>query len=206
MIIIGAGGHAKEILDIISEEEIPVSFFDNISPDAPDKLFGKFEILKSKAAVLKSFQTDKRFALGIGNPTARFKVSELFRSWGGALTSVISTTAIIGSYNVVLKSGLNIMHRVIISNDVFIGEGTLVNASAIIHHDVVVGDYCEISPGAILLGDVKIGGFTSIGAGTLVLPKIHIGNHVIVGAGSVVTKDIEDNTTVVGIPAGPLLK
>ena len=41
----------------------------------------------------------------------------------------------------------------------------------------------------------------SIGAGAVILPGIIIGKNAMVGAGAVVTKDIPDNTTVVGNPA-----
>jgi sugar O-acyltransferase (sialic acid O-acetyltransferase NeuD family) len=206
MIIFGAGGHAKELLDVIGKDETNVSFFDNISKDIPNKLFDEFEILRNEAAVQNAFETDNRFALGIGDPKARRRASELFRNWGGVLTSIISHSAIIGSYNIVLKIGINIMHRVIVSSDVYIGEGTLVNAAAIIHHNVVIGDYCEISPAATLLGDVRVGNYSSIGAGAIILPKISIGSNVIIGAGAVVTKNVEDNISVAGVPARRMIK
>lgn len=40
-----------------------------------------------------------------------------------------------------------------------------------------------------------------VGAGSKVLGPINIGNNVKIGASAVVLKDIEDNKTVVGIPA-----
>lgn len=40
-----------------------------------------------------------------------------------------------------------------------------------------------------------------IGAGAIILPGVTVGCNAIVGAGSVVTKDVEDNTIVVGNPA-----
>lgn len=40
-----------------------------------------------------------------------------------------------------------------------------------------------------------------IGSGARVLGPINIGNNVKIGASAVVLKDVEDNTTVVGIPA-----
>ncbi|MCV3763493.1 sugar O-acetyltransferase [Companilactobacillus farciminis] len=45
-----------------------------------------------------------------------------------------------------------------------------------------------------------------IGAGAIVLPGITIGKNSIVGAGSVVTKDVPDNTVVVGNPAKVIKK
>ena len=43
-----------------------------------------------------------------------------------------------------------------------------------------------------------------IGAGAIILPGIVIGENAIIGAGAVVTKDVLDNTTVVGNPARPV--
>lgn len=40
-----------------------------------------------------------------------------------------------------------------------------------------------------------------IGAGAIILPGVTVGQNAIVGAGSVVTKDVADNTIVVGSPA-----
>ena len=41
----------------------------------------------------------------------------------------------------------------------------------------------------------------SIGTSVTILAGIHIGKNAVIGAGSVVTKDIPDNTTVIGNPA-----
>ena len=49
--------------------------------------------------------------------------------------------------------------------------------------------------------DIIIGNNVWIGYGAQILPGIKIGNNVIVGAGDIVTKDIEDNSVVVGVPA-----
>lgn len=45
-----------------------------------------------------------------------------------------------------------------------------------------------------------------IGAGVIVMPGVTIGERAIVGAGSVVTKDVPDDTIVVGIPAKEMEK
>ncbi|MGZ4033907.1 MAG: NeuD/PglB/VioB family sugar acetyltransferase [Bacteroidia bacterium] len=203
MIIIGAKGHAKELLDLFRSQDDVFYFFDNVSVDLGNKIFGQYNILTKKEDVEQIFHNDKRFVIGVGVPKIRFELSEMFRSWGGELTSVISSTASIGQFNVNMQEGLNIMHNVVIFNDVFIGEGSLINTAASIHHDVHIGKYCEISPGARILGGAQIGEFTTVGTGAIILPKIKVGKNVIVGAGAVVDKDVSDNTTVVGIPAKP---
>lgn len=57
-----------------------------------------------------------------------------------------------------------------------------------------VGDY-------ILTGSIIVGDNTYIGTRTTILPGIKIGSNCIIGAGSVVTRDIPDNSVVVGVPA-----
>ena len=47
----------------------------------------------------------------------------------------------------------------------------------------IIGDNCFIGPGVKMFGNIKIG------------------NNVAIGANSVVNKDVEDNVTVVGVPA-----
>lgn len=50
-------------------------------------------------------------------------------------------------------------------------------------------------------GNITIGNNVHIGVNALIMPGVHIGNNCIIGAGAVVTKDIPNNTVVVGVPA-----
>ena len=52
-----------------------------------------------------------------------------------------------------------------------------------------------------LANPIEVGDNVFIGANTLILPNIKIGSNVLIGAGSVVTKDVENNSVVVGNPA-----
>jgi acetyltransferase-like isoleucine patch superfamily enzyme len=45
-----------------------------------------------------------------------------------------------------------------------------------------------------------------IGNHATILPGIQIGKRAIVGAGAVVTRDVQDDTVVLGVPARPLNK
>jgi sugar O-acyltransferase (sialic acid O-acetyltransferase NeuD family) len=159
--------------------------------------------------VIKNFETarqfiqkeDNRFVLAVGNPILRKKLCNKFESIGGVLSSTISPLSTIGHFDVVIGNGCNIMAGSIVSNSVSIGKGVIVYFNSIVTHDVSIGDFCEISPGAKLLGRCKIGEYTQIGANATILPNIIVGNNVIVGAGAVVTKDVPDNSLMVGIPA-----
>jgi len=203
MVIVGAGGHAKEMLGILAElgQEKEVFFFDNVSRHQPGFLFEQFPIISSEQEIRQILQKDPGFILGVGKPVIRKKLAEEFKAWGGRLVSVISPFARIGRYNVLLGDGLNIMTGAVITQDVAIGEGTLVHVNTTIHHDCRVGSFCELSPGCHVLGKVRIGDLSSIGSGAVILPGMTIGSGVVVGAGAVVTKDVPDGVTIKGIPA-----
>ncbi len=202
MLIAGAGGHAIEVLHIFDQlgQLDNLCFFDNTLKDEAT-LFGRFKVICLEEALAEKFSTNPRFVLGLGNPKYRKLLADHLQNHGGELTSVISPMASIGSFDVTLAVGLNVMPQVMIYNRVRIGEGCLLNTGCSIHHDVIVGQYCEICPGARLLGGVSVGEYSFIGSGAIVLPGISIGHNCIVGAGAVVTKDVGPNSKIKGIPA-----
>ena len=202
MLVVGAGGHSKEILELIleSENEENIYFFEDAGFSDRDKIFEKFELLKSIQEVENHFHNDRRFIIAVGKPKNRYKLSERFKAIGGKLTSIISKDAKISKIEVMLGEGLNIMRDVMISPSTSFGEGTLLNARVNVHHDVIIGKYCEISPGAIITGNVIIGDFVTVGSGAIILPGINMGNNAVIGAGAVVNKNVTENTIVVGIP------
>ncbi|NCU05938.1 MAG: acetyltransferase [Chitinophagaceae bacterium] len=199
MIIAGAGGHAREILDILSEKK-DLFFFDNLTNELPHKLQG-VPVIRTVEDARLALKNDARFIVGTGNTSVRKKMYEMFVKLGGLAFTAIAASAIISEGESVIEDGCNIMHGAFVSNRVHVGCGTLINTNAHLHHDVVTGSFCEIGPAALLLGSVKLGNEVFVGAGAVVLPGISIGDNVVIGAGSVVTKDVEKNKTVKGNPA-----
>lgn len=204
MLIIGAKGFAKEVLEVLHQNNLSenLAFYDDVNTDIGDFLYDKFPILKSNKDAADYFKTkDNRFTIGIGNPILRKKIHDKFTLLGGVFTSTISPKAVIGSFGNAIGQGSNIMTGTVITNDISIGLGTLINLNCTIGHDSVIGDFVEMSPGVHISGNCVIGEYSVFGTNATVLPKITIGKNVIVGAGSVVTKDLPDNVLVVGIPA-----
>ncbi|MGY3055262.1 sugar O-acyltransferase (sialic acid O-acetyltransferase NeuD family) [Pedobacter sp. UYEF25] len=204
MLIIGAKGFAKEILDIFDQRDSlqGLAFYDDVSEGSEELLFGRFPILKNLPSVQDFFtKNGNNFTLGIGNPQLRYKLYLKFKNLGGSFSSTISPTAQIGNYDVAIGIGSNVLNQAIFSNGVKIGKGCIVYYHVLITHDCVINDFVELSPNVTLLGHVTIGSFTQIGASSTILPKVTIGSNVIIGAGSVVTKDIPDNCVAFGSPA-----
>lgn len=204
MLIIGAKGFAKEVLEILHQKNDikNIYFYDDVNQDIEDILYGSFPVLKSIEAAGKLFlEIDPNFTIGIGNPVLRFKLSKQFEAIGGNLTTIISPFSHIGHFGNSIGPGTNIMTNSILTNDIYIGKGGLINLSCTIGHDVYIDDFVELCPDVNVSGNCKIGKFSFIGTNSTILPNITIGSNVIVAAGSVVTKDIPDNCMVAGIPA-----
>lgn len=204
MLIVGAKGFAKEVLEICHQnnELENLVFYDDVNEDIGDKLYDQYPILNSLDAAMRYFdEVDNRFNIGIGNPRLRKKLFDKFTEIGGVYTSLISTSAVIGHYKVEIKEGANILDGVKISNDVKIGLGTMIYYDAIITHDCCIGNFVEISPSVKILGRATIKDAVHLGTGCIVFPDITIGKGSVIGAGAVVNKDIPDNCTAVGVPA-----
>ena len=204
MLIVGAKGFAKEVLEVIRQlnQLDHLVFYDDINIETPEKLFSQFPILRTVEQALIYFKTiDNQFTIGVGNPVLRKKLYDKFTVLGGQFTTTISPVATIGYYGNTIEPGCNIMSGTVITSDIVVKRGTLINLNCTIGHDSVIGEFVELSPGVHISGNCTVGNYSVFGTNASVLPKLTIGKNVIIGAGSVVTKNIPDNCVVVGIPA-----
>lgn len=204
MIIAGARGLAKEVLEIFARrnELNDLFFFDNIN--VTDKfVFDRFPILHTNGQITEIFNRtgNHDFVLGLGGPLLRYKLNAIFQHLGGNLQSAISPNAEVGSFGTTIGVGTVILGNSTITNSVSVGKGCLINPNCTISHDSIVGDFVEVSPGVRITGRCSVGEFSVLGTNAVVLPDVKIGRNVVVGAGAVVTKNVPDNSVVIGVPA-----
>lgn len=207
MIIVGAKGFAKELLEILYRDYKykDIYFYDDITQGQPKSLFDKFSIIKTKEDLITTLKSNAYFALGVGVPKVRYKLSKYFTENGGLIKTILSNKASVGSFETEISKGCTIMDGVVISNNVKIGLCCLINVNTFIAHDAVIGNYADIAPNVTISGNCNVGDFTAIGTGAIILPNITIGKNVIIGAGSVVKNNIPDNSMVIGTP-GKVIK
>ncbi len=92
---------------------------------------------------------------------------------------------------------------------IVIGETAIIGDDVTLYHDVTLGGVSP-SDNADSQRNVKrhptLEDCVVIGSGAQILGAITVGRNARVGANAVVVKNVEDNTTVVGIPAKPVQK
>jgi sugar O-acyltransferase (sialic acid O-acetyltransferase NeuD family) len=204
MLIVGAGGFAKQILPIIDRLGLidAVVFYDDFSNDTTSLIARNFRILRSEKELFDYFNLgDLRFVNAVGGPLNRFTIHQKFCNIGAEPITLIDPISSISSYEVIIESGCCILQNVVIEPSSTIGKGCLINLNSLITHDVSIGEFTEISPGATLLGASKIGKSVFIGSGAIILPKVEIGDNCVIGAGAVVNRSIPSGHRVVGVPA-----
>lgn len=203
MVLAGASGHAKDILVFFNQTD-PFVLFDD--QNEINDFFQGIKILKSLNEVEHYFKSNtNNFCLATGSPKSRNSLCDKLENLGGEVVSIIAPNSIIGTLNVHLGEGLNVLGNTFISNGCSIGKGSLLNFGVQIHHDCSIGKFCEISPRAVILGGVTVGNYCSIGSSATILPKVKIGDNVLIGAGAVVLRDVPNNSIVVGVP-GKIIK
>ena len=187
IVILGAGGHAHVIADIVKAEGNRVVAFlddDSSQKDCSGPISNYVKYL------------DCEFVIGIGNNDVREKISCLNLKWHTAKhpSAIISESAQIGEGSVVMPNA-------VINARARVGSHCIINTSSIIEHDCRIGDFTHVSVGANLGGTVLIGSKTWIGIGSTIKNNCSIISNIIVGAGAVVVNDLNERGTYTGVPA-----
>lgn len=191
MILFGASGHGKVIIDILElNGEDDIVIWDDNS-EVP--VWG-YETKKPEIASL----SDEPIIISIGSNESRKTVVERLPVDANYIVAIHPQAILARTVNI--DNGTVIMAGVAINPDTNIGKHCIINTNASVDHDCTIGDYVHISPNVALCGNVTIGEGTHIGAGSVVIPGKTIGKWCVIGAGTVVIDDVPDYATVVGNP------
>lgn len=202
LLIWGAGGHGKVVLDI-ARSTGPfqrIVFLD----DDPAK-GGRFcdcLLLGCSEDELFRFH-GSAFVVAIGDNRTRARCFSQALKKGLLPAALVHPSAIIAP-SARIGAGTVVMPGVIVNAGAVIGENCIVNSGAIVEHDCRIDDHVHISPRGVLGGGVSVGPLAHVGIGAVVLPRAIIGEESVVGAGAVVLREASAHRTVVGVPAKTL--
>ena len=207
IIILGGGGHARVVIDLIRvtglyeiagilDEE-----FKNGNMAADDiPVLGGDDLLPGLHA-----EGIKLACIGIGSVRDNSKRKELYKTVkkiGYSVPGLIHPLAIVSKNGVRISEGVQVMVGAIIQTGSMIGENAIINTGVIIEHDCNIGEHVHICPGAVISGGCMIDDNSFIGAGATVIQGVKIGKNAVVAAGAIILADVPDNSIVKGIVTG----
>lgn len=200
LLVIGAGGHSKVVIDIIRQN----MEFDIVGLIDKDRNYTylNYSVIGDDEDLFKiKAELNIGYAfVALGSNAVRKKVTEHAIKLGFCLINVISKYAVV-SETAELGMGNVIMPGAILNAQVKLGNHCIVNTNASVDHDCIVGDYVHIAPGCAISGNTQIGNQCFLGTGTKVIDNIKVAEQVVSGAGSVIVRDIPVSCKVVGVPA-----
>ncbi len=195
--ILGAGGHAKSIFDIVKKKKI--YFFDKTKKKL--KVGNRtFKVIGNIRSIKNYKKKISKVIIAIGNNEIRKNYYIILKKDNFKFTTLIHPNSYF-SFGSKIGEGSMIMQGSFINTDSVVGKNCIINSNASIDHDCIIEDHTHICPGVIIAGNVKIGKNCWIGLGAKIIQNCVIGDNVFVAAGTLVTKNIKSNTFVKGVPA-----
>lgn len=203
ILIIGAGGHGRVVLDILtacnttrvvgfldSNTEIRGRRIDGVPVlGHPDQLESIAEEYGASAVVV-----------AIGDNGVRRGMARRVDGLGLALVNAIHPSATI-AHNAVIGRNVVVAAGAIVCANCQVGDSVILNTGCITDYQCMIGEGAHICPGVRIAARVKIEPGAFLGIAATVVPRVCIGYEAIVGAGAVVLDDVPPMGTVVGVPA-----
>lgn len=202
LIIIGAGGYAKSVLDSIDYYNYRVEGFLDEQKDKKEHL--GYPVVAHSLGEIKNLD-EYFYFIAIGNNQRRKYWHDLLQQKRLKLINVVDKTAIV-STRANIGKGCFFGKMSVVNSGAKVGNNCIINTKALVEHGCYVHDHVNISTNTVINGDVIVGEGSFIGSCSVTIGQKEIGKWSTVGAGAVVIDDIEDDATVVGVPAKVIKK
>jgi UDP-perosamine 4-acetyltransferase len=202
IIIVGSGGHAKVVIDIIEQEGV-YKIYGILTNDLITSLCG-YPVLGNDDYLDQPQLNQKyKIAIGIGGFKDNLLRKTIFNKLvqkNFDIVNCIHPSAIISS-SVKLGSGIVIFAGVILNPEVVVHDNCIIATGSTIDHETIIKSHCLISAGVSIGANTCIDEESLCALGSKVISQVNVGRNVLVAAGAVVTNNILDGEIVFGIPA-----
>lgn len=193
LLVIGAGGHAKVVLDAARTAGFEIAGVVARDPH-PDTLLG--EPVSADAAGIDA----EGFIVAVGDNAARAREHAAYVASGLTPVAVVHPNAVLGT-GVSVGAGVFIAAGVVVNADTTLGDGAILNTGCTVDHDCTIGAFSHVGPGAHICGGCSVGDRTLLGIGSCMTPGSSVGAHSVIGAGAAVVGAIDDDVIAMGVPA-----
>ena len=195
VIIIGAGGHARVIADILLCRGADLLGY--LDDETADHFPGQNVLGRVEDAIRYAGRV--KFIIGIGRNALREKIA-LGLDGKVEFFTAVHPSAVIAK-DVALGEGTVVMANAVINPGAVIGKHVIINTAATVDHDCVLEDYVHLSPGVHLSGTVHVGKRCWLGTGSVVINNVGLAPDCVVGAGAAVVENLTESGVYVGVPA-----
>jgi sugar O-acyltransferase (sialic acid O-acetyltransferase NeuD family) len=199
VIIVGAGGQALIVADILSQsaDARAIGFVADDAATRPREILG-IPIL-GPLELLPQTPHDA-IVVAIGDNRIRRLVTERLAESGEPIITVRHPFTSIAA-DATIGAGSMISAGVVITPGATIGRGVLLNTGCSVDHQSSVGDFAHVSVHVTIGANCAIGEETLIAVGATVTTGRRVGARTVIGAGAVVVRDIGDDLVAYGVPA-----
>ena len=200
VIVIGAGGHAKVVIELIRGDG-RYEIAGLVDSDPTPRRVLDIPVIGDDTALPKLRSEGLTHAfVAVGDNRRRLEIGRRLQAEGFELINAVGRSAVV-SPSARLGAGVAIMEGATVNAESRIGDLVVINTGAGVDHDADLGAGVHIGPGSALAGNVTVGRLAFLGVGVRAIPGVTIGEGTVVGAGACVVSDLPAGVLAHGVPA-----
>ena len=166
ILLIGAGGHCKSVIDVIEQEgKYAITGIVDKKELIGKKVLG-YKIIGCDDDLEELFLKYKYALVTIGqikSNSLRVKLFTILKEIGYELPVIVSPLAYVSKHAIV-EEGTVVHHYALVNADATVGVNCIINSKALIEHDATIGEHCHISTATVINGGVVVKSNSFVGS------------------------------------------